>query len=224
MNWGWWGKENRQLDGVRLWQRWLNSTSCTQTVTDRHAKPTSTNYLLQEPAAQYQWEFQGKGRRKGVRARRKEKILTDFRKNIFMSFMKQESSHLGLLGLTTLAGSFTTVGVHDHVALDRPSKCDSAKALLFGHLAEGPWEQIRWKSPQERAPIWAGDMTPPLSSPQLDSHSIVPSATFFPPLAHSGHRPCLPSHILSITLLSSEHHTQCFPRINSSDPHNNPMK
>lgn len=46
--------EDRQLGGVRPWQRQVNGKSCTQMVTDRHAEPTGTNYLLREPAAQSQ--------------------------------------------------------------------------------------------------------------------------------------------------------------------------
>ena len=95
-----------------------------------------------------------------MRARRKEKILTDFRKNIFASCMKQGSSHLGLLGLTMRARSFTMV-----VALDCPSKCNSVKGLLFRHLAEGSQEQRRWKPLQHRGPLWAGDVTLLRSSP-----------------------------------------------------------
>ena len=74
--------------------------------------------------------------------------------------MKQGSSHLGLLGLTTRAGSFTKV-----VALDCPSKYNSVKGLLFRHLAEGSREQRRWKPPQHRGPLRAGDVTLPCSSP-----------------------------------------------------------
>ena len=83
-----------------------------------------------------------------MRARRKETILTDFRKNIFVSCMKQGSSHLGLLGLTSQAGSFTMV-----VALDCHSKCNSVKGLLFRHLDEGFGEQRRWKPTRHRGPF-----------------------------------------------------------------------
>lgn len=52
-------------------------------------KPHGSNlYLLQGPAAQYRWEFQGKGGKRGIGGR-KEKILTDFRKNILRSLMMQ---------------------------------------------------------------------------------------------------------------------------------------
>lgn len=73
-----------------------------------------------------------------MRARRKEKILTDFRKNLVM-YLRQGAADLGLLGLTTRAGSFYQ-GV---VALDCPSKYNLVKRLLFRHLAEGSREQRR---------------------------------------------------------------------------------
>lgn len=47
-----------------------------------------------------------------MRGRRKEKILTDFRKNIFRSFRSRGAAVCASLGLTTRAESLTTVGAH----------------------------------------------------------------------------------------------------------------
>ena len=74
------------------------------------------------------------------------------------------------------------------VALDCHSKCNSVKGLLFRHLAEGFWEQKRWKPTQHRGPF--GLVMWPFPAPHLPttwSSQIRPWAQrYFPPLACSG--------------------------------------
>lgn len=63
-----------------------------------------------------------------MRGRRKEKILTDFRKNNVRSFTRQ--------GSCPLPGP-TTARAHTPWVLACPSKCNLAEGLLLRHLAEG---------------------------------------------------------------------------------------
>lgn len=70
--------------------------------------------------------------------RRKEKILTDFRKNIFRSFPKQGSSHLGFSAPDHTDGFLNhSGGAHSSGPrpLDCPLKCTLAKGLLSRQLA-----------------------------------------------------------------------------------------
>lgn len=84
----------------------------------------------------------------------KEKILTDFRKNILRSFTKQGSSLPGFLW-PAHDGSFLNHSGRGtfSLALDCPSNFDLAEGLLFIYLAKGSSRANQVEASQGGGPV-----------------------------------------------------------------------
>lgn len=117
--------------------------------------------------------------------RRKEKILTDFRKNILRSFTKQGSRLSGFLWPDHDGWLLH----HSGRLLVQPGSRLSFKLWLSKRgccpdtCLKGPQKQTRWKPPLGAGLVWAGDKILTLSSPSTTRFSqyCSPADTFFFP-------------------------------------------